>query len=306
MSPHYKQAIATKPDFAEAHNNLRLASGDERGRNARRGARGHTHLAGLPYRRGFQSVPAVPDGGRGRSSTRERPVGANKFEKAPSGPVPALRGLSTAWSHSVKRFQPPTEWDYNAPTSTPAIRSVVGYSPTLTFYDTRCLPLVTIDGQPVTVIDLSFAKEEPMSEARTKKAPLHLWIVGILALLWSLLGAADYIMTETHNEAYMSKFTPEQLEFFYGFPAWLVAFWAIAVWGEVLGAVLLLLRKRLALHALVVSFLCMAVTMIHDYGFAGAADIVGGVGIVFGVIAFVVALALILYARSMARKGILV
>ncbi len=145
-----------------------------------------------------------------------------------------------------------------------------------------------------------------MSEARTKKAPLHLWIVGILALLWSLLGAADYIMTETQNEAYMSRFTPEQLEFFYGFPSWLVAFWAIAVWGEVLGAVLLLLRKRLALHALVVSFLCMAVTMIHDYGFAGAADIVGGVGIVFGVIVFVVALALILYARSMARKGILV
>jgi hypothetical protein len=49
-----------------------------------------------------------------------------------------------------------------------------------------------------------------MSEARAQKTPLHLWIVGILALLWSLLGAVDYIMTQTKNKAYMSQFTPER------------------------------------------------------------------------------------------------
>jgi hypothetical protein len=127
-----------------------------------------------------------------------------------------------------------------------------------------------------------------------------------VALLWSLFGAMDYIMTETKNEAYMSQFSPEQLEFFYNFPAWLVAFWAVAVWGGVLGAVLLLMRKKLAVSALLVSFLCMVVTTVHNYGFAGAADIVGGMGLFFSVVIFVVALALVIYARSMARKGVLV
>ncbi len=145
-----------------------------------------------------------------------------------------------------------------------------------------------------------------MSEGKTTRTPIHLWIVGIAALLWSLIGAVDYLMTQTKNEAYMGQFSPEQLEFFYGYPSWLVAFWAVAVWGEVLGAVLLLMRKRLAVPALVVSFLCMVVTTIHNYGFAGAAEIVGGMGIAFGVVIFVVALALILYARVMARKGVLV
>ena len=37
------------------------------------------------------------------------------------------------------------------------------------------------------------------------------------------MGAFDYVMTETRNEAYMAEFTPEQLEFFYGFPAWMIA-----------------------------------------------------------------------------------
>ena len=42
----------------------------------------------------------------------------------------------------------------------------------------------------------------------------------------------------------MGQFSPEQLEFFYGFPTWLVAFWAIAVWGGVLGVVLLLIAQK--------------------------------------------------------------
>lgn len=145
-----------------------------------------------------------------------------------------------------------------------------------------------------------------MSDARATATPRHLWIIGIVALLWNLMGAMDYVMTETKNEAYMSQFSPEQLEFFYSFPAWLVAFWALAVWGGVAGAVLLLMRKKLAVTVFLVSFLCMVVTTIHNYGFAGAADIVGGMGLFFSVVIFVIALGLFVYARQMAKKGVLV
>jgi hypothetical protein len=119
------------------------------------------------------------------------------------------------------------------------------------------------------------------------------------------MGAYDYVMTETKNEAYMAKFTPEQLEFFYGFPAWIVVFWALAVWGGVAGAVLLLMRKKSAFPVLATSFICMVVTVIHNYGFAGAADITGATGTIFSVVIFVVALGLTFYARSMANKGVL-
>ena len=79
-----------------------------------------------------------------------------------------------------------------------------------------------------------------MSEESTTMdggTPKHLWIIGVLALLWNAMGAFDYLMTQTENEGYMSNFSPEQLEFFYGFPAWLVAFWALAVWGGVLSSI---------------------------------------------------------------------
>ncbi len=145
-----------------------------------------------------------------------------------------------------------------------------------------------------------------MAQAPAGKAPRTFYIVGVLALLWNLVGAFDYVMTETKNPAYMGQFSPEQLEYFYGFPAWFIAFWALAVWGGVLAAVLLLMRRKLAVHVFLISFLCMVVTSIYSYGVVGAGEIMGPTGMFFSLVIFVVALGLFLYARKMARKGVLV
>jgi hypothetical protein len=66
------------------------------------------------------------------------------------------------------------------------------------------------------------------------------------------------------------------LEFFYGFPTWVVAFRALAVWGGVLGTLLLLLRKRLAVPVLLVSFLAMIVTSIHNFFLSNGLEVMGG------------------------------
>ena len=144
--------------------------------------------------------------------------------------------------------------------------------------------------------------EETVAAGRT---PWHLWVVGIVGLLWNSVGAFDYVATQTRNESYMSQFTPEQLEFFYGFPSWVVAFWAIAVWGGLLGAILLLLRKRFAVGVLLVSFLSMVVTSIHNFGLSNGLEVMGGAGAAFSVLIFAIAIGLWLYARAMAARGVL-
>ena len=87
------------------------------------------------------------------------------------------------------------------------------------------------------------SEDQATSNVRT---PWHLWAVGIFAFLWSGMGAFDYLMTQTRNEAYMANFTEAQLEYFYGFPAWVEGTWALAVWGALAGSVFLL-----AMHAVV-------------------------------------------------------
>jgi len=151
--------------------------------------------------------------------------------------------------------------------------------------------------------------EKTMSESQASspvKTPWHLWVVGVVGLLWSAMGAMDYVMTQTRNEEYMAKFTPQQLEFFYGLPVWVDASWAIAVWGGVLGTLLLLLRKGIAVWVLLASFLAMVVTAIHNYGLSNGMEVIGETfALVFTAIIFLVALGLYLYSKSMRAKGVL-
>lgn len=140
---------------------------------------------------------------------------------------------------------------------------------------------------------------------QTAKAPLHLWIVGVLAVLWNAIGAFDYSATQLRIEAYMSAFTPEQLEYFYNFPAWTVAAWAIAVWGALLGSIALLLRKAWAVWAFGISIAGMAITTIHNFVMTDGAALMGPSAVAFSAVIWVIALFLFFYARAMAKRGVL-
>lgn len=149
-----------------------------------------------------------------------------------------------------------------------------------------------------------------MSEAPQNvrpRTPWHLWVVGVLSLLWNAMGAFDYLMTQTKNESYMSQFTQEQLEFFYGFPAWVVAAWAIAVWGGVLGSVLLLLRRALAYPVFIVSFLGLVITTIHNFVLTNGLEAMGGAGTAaFSAAIVIVSILLIVYSNALRKRGVLV
>jgi hypothetical protein len=138
------------------------------------------------------------------------------------------------------------------------------------------------------------------------RAPWHLWVVGGIALLWNAMGALDYVMSETRNAAYLSGFSPRQLAFFYAIPAWGIAAWAIGVWGGVLGSLLLLLRRRLAVVVFLASFLGAGVTTFRTYVLANGMEVLGDAfSLAFAAVILLIALGLYLYARAMRQRGVL-
>ena len=94
-----------------------------------------------------------------------------------------------------------------------------------------------------------------MQQAVSVRAPAHLWIVGFLSLLWNAFGCYDYFMTETANQAYLSKFPADVIAYSNSLPGWTTAFWAIGVWGGLAGAILLLGRSRYSVWAYALSFI---------------------------------------------------
>jgi len=144
------------------------------------------------------------------------------------------------------------------------------------------------------------------STAHSAKTPWHVWVVGVVSLLWNSVGALDFVMTQTRNKAYMSAFTPEQLNFYYGFPIWVVAAWGIAVWGGVLGSLLLLFRRRQAFHLFLASSVCMVLTYFHNYILAHGLKLMGGAAaLIFSNVIFIIGVLLLVYARAMRRRGVL-
>ncbi len=143
-----------------------------------------------------------------------------------------------------------------------------------------------------------------MSETNSR-APRHLWIVGILAVLWNAIGAFDYSASQMRLEWYMSQFTQEQLDYFYGFPAWAVATWATAVWASLLGSLALLLRRTWAVGLFAISIVAMVITAIYNFGLSDGITIMGSGAVAFTALIWAIAFFLYFYARAMARRGVL-
>lgn len=85
--------------------------------------------------------------------------------------------------------------------------------------------------------------------------PVHLWIVGIVSLLWNSFGCYDYVMTKLAPATYLPSVgvTGAAADYMTGMPAWFTLAWALGVWGSLAGSVLLLARSRHAVMAFGIS-----------------------------------------------------
>jgi hypothetical protein len=141
--------------------------------------------------------------------------------------------------------------------------------------------------------------------AAPSRRPVHLWIVGILSLLWNAFGAFDYVATQLRLDFYVSQFTEAQRAYFYGFPSWLVAAWALGVWGALAGSIGLLLARAWAVWAFAISIAGLAVSSVYNFGMSDGADIMGSAGVGMTVLIWVVALALLAYSVRQRQRGVL-
>ncbi len=147
---------------------------------------------------------------------------------------------------------------------------------------------------------------ESVTESGGKPAtPWHLWVVGVIATIWNSGGAVDYTMTQMRNESYMSAFTPEQLDYFYAFPAWADAVWALGVWGAFIGSLLLLLRSRYAVIAFGISLVGLLGSTIYQMTVDKPVSLITPGIWIFTAAIWLSVILLLWYALRMTKKGVL-
>lgn len=144
------------------------------------------------------------------------------------------------------------------------------------------------------------------------RTPWHLWAVGVISLLWNAFGANDYLQTQLGNLDYMEAVVTDMgvsaedaLAYFNGFPGWVHAFWALGVWGSVLGSVLLLLRLRYAVWAFAISMLGLAGTTLYQVTSEQPEWATSRMSMIMSILIWSLATFLLIYAVSMKNKGVL-
>jgi len=138
--------------------------------------------------------------------------------------------------------------------------------------------------------------------------PAHLWVVGVISLLWNSFGCVDYTMSKLDPIGYMQSVGMGDAEIAYtqALPAWLSAFWAIGVWGSLAGSLLLLMRSARAVIAFAVSLVGLAVSQVYQFTDSSMPASMQS-GAILGMTAVIWAslLFFLWYARRMKAAGVL-
>lgn len=132
--------------------------------------------------------------------------------------------------------------------------------------------------------------------------PWHLWVIGVLTLLFNAMGVLSYTMTMLGRLAELGM-TPDQIAFMNSYPAWANALWALGVWGAFAGSALVLLRSKLAVAAMLAALVGLIGTTVYNYALIEVPANMQAPAL--DVAIWAVTLLLLFYARRMAAAGVL-
>ncbi len=139
------------------------------------------------------------------------------------------------------------------------------------------------------------------------KAPWHIWLVGLIALLFNSVGVFDFVMSMLQGAKYQASagMTPDQIAHYQQMPSWMMVVWAVGVFGAFLASILLMLRRKQASLVFIVSLAAFLVSLLYTYVLTNGGAVMGQqMAITSAVIAGLLVF-FSWYSRDMARRGVL-
>lgn len=146
-------------------------------------------------------------------------------------------------------------------------------------------------------------------------APGWFKFLAIIGVLWNILGVLSYLFYTAMLDKMM---TPEvldampeadranveaQLELLANTPAWATGAYAIAVFGGLLGCILLLMRRNLAVPVLGLSLAGVLVQNLHNFMMANTLDVMGPSALILPSVVLLFAILLLFAAVKAKSQG---
>jgi hypothetical protein len=141
-----------------------------------------------------------------------------------------------------------------------------------------------------------------MVSTPVRKTPWHLWVVAILTLLWNGSGAYTIMMAQTGR---LPDVSADEAAYYTAQPFWFVISTDIALLSAVVGAVALLLRRRMAGWLFALSLAAFVVNNAYDLAAGTSLVLVDRGWLMVKVIIAVIAVLQLTYAWVMRKRAVL-
>lgn len=141
-----------------------------------------------------------------------------------------------------------------------------------------------------------------MNSRNTVPAPKWFIAFAILALVWNLLGVMAFYMQVNTTPDTIATMPEAEQALYNNYPGWALIAFACAVFGGVLGSLLLVLKKNLAGPLLLISLIGVLVQVGHTVFVAKAYEVYGPGSLVMPIMLVVIAAYLVMLAGK-AKKN---
>jgi len=134
----------------------------------------------------------------------------------------------------------------------------------------------------------------------TKKPTTAFWIIGVIALLWNLMGVFAYLFQAYATPEFIETLPQEQqAELLFEHPIWYTSLFALAVFGGALACILLLARKKAAYFFFIISGVCAIIQQVYLLVTVELSSII------MPILIIVVCIFLICYSKRQIASGVL-
>lgn len=135
------------------------------------------------------------------------------------------------------------------------------------------------------------------------QVPTWYWVAAVIFLLWNLMGLVSFLSLTIMKDQMMEALPLAEQELYNSFPFWTYIVFAIAVFGGIIGCIGLLMRKKWAKVAFIISLVGIVPQMTYNIFFSNTMAVKGITALIMPIMIVVVGFFLVWYADSITKRG---
>lgn len=140
--------------------------------------------------------------------------------------------------------------------------------------------------------------------SNTTKPNTIFWVIGIVALLWNILGVGAYLAQAYMPNEALEMLTQGEQDYYNNYPAWATGSFAIGVFGGLLGSIALLMRKKIAILLFTLSLLGVLGQQVYNF-FLQDYIALDGTKMIGPIVIIIICFFLLWFAKAQKQNGVI-